>query len=71
MNKKESAIQISVPRNLKRDLGAIAVMLAKDVSELDREAYIIGAKELVEAYRDGQRGKSKGNHNIKKGGSTI
>ena len=64
MNKKESVLQISVPGDLRRELKAIAVMFAKNVSELDREAYILGAKQLVEAYHDGQRGKQKGNHNV-------
>ena len=67
MNKKsneENVLQISVPGDLRRELKAIAVMFNKNTSELDREAFIIGAKQIIEAYHTGQRGKRKGNHNI-------
>ena len=72
MNKKndeEFVIQLSVPGDVHRELKAIAAMFTKNVNELEREAYIIGGKEMIEAYHTGRRGKKRGNHNtIIKGG---
>ena len=67
MNKKndeEFVIQLSVPGDVHRELKAIAAMFTKNVNELEREAYIIGGKEMIEAYHTGRRGKKRGNHNI-------